>query len=237
MANVTVRTLHHYDAIGLLCPSERSPSGYRLYAGPDLERLARILYYRELGFTLDEVATILDDPDTDAATHLKRQHELLLEQIARLETMAAAVQRAMEAEDMNQPLTPDEQLEVFGWVPPASVAEEHRARAGGEPQLPTGATDWAEVEAYRKDYAVRLRAAFLGDRPRDSPDAMDLAEEHFQILRSTFDCTYEIQGHICRDYVDEPESFAFAVRPDEDAPGLAQWLWIAAKANAARAVS
>ncbi len=50
LAGVTIRTLHHYDGIGLLSHSERSAAGYRIYEEPDLERLQQILFYRELGF-------------------------------------------------------------------------------------------------------------------------------------------------------------------------------------------
>ena len=54
LAGVTVRTLHHYDRIGLLSPSGRSAAGYRLYAPADLDRLHQVLVYRELGFPLEE---------------------------------------------------------------------------------------------------------------------------------------------------------------------------------------
>lgn len=77
LAGVTVRTLHHYDEIGLLRPTGRSAAGYRLYDRADLERLQQILCYRELGFELDKIAAILDDPDTDPVDHLRRQHEHL----------------------------------------------------------------------------------------------------------------------------------------------------------------
>ena len=73
LAGVTVRTLHHYDEIGLLSPSERTSTGYRRYDDADLERLQQILYYRELEFSLEEIATILDDPQADATAHLRRQ--------------------------------------------------------------------------------------------------------------------------------------------------------------------
>ena len=59
LTGVTVRTLHHYDQVGLLAPAGRSSSGYRLYDKADLERLRRILGYRELGFGLDEIAELL----------------------------------------------------------------------------------------------------------------------------------------------------------------------------------
>jgi DNA-binding transcriptional MerR regulator len=62
MTGVTVRTLHHYDEIGLLAPRGRSEAGYRLYAYADLARLQEILVWRALGFSLSEIQSILDDP-------------------------------------------------------------------------------------------------------------------------------------------------------------------------------
>ena len=91
IAGVSVRTLHHYDDIGLLRPDKRSPGGYRLYKASDLERLRQILLYRELGFSLEETAVILDDPRADPVVHLRRQHKLLTERIERLRRMSAAV--------------------------------------------------------------------------------------------------------------------------------------------------
>jgi MerR family transcriptional regulator, thiopeptide resistance regulator len=61
LAHVSVRTLHHYDGIGLLTPSARSARGYRLYSESDLLRLRQVLFYRELEFGLDEIAEILAD--------------------------------------------------------------------------------------------------------------------------------------------------------------------------------
>src|ERR1044072_7021492 len=73
-AGVTVRTLHHSDEIGLLRPTARSMAGHRRDDDADLDRLQSILFYRELGFPLDEVAVLLDDPDADPQAHLRRQH-------------------------------------------------------------------------------------------------------------------------------------------------------------------
>ena len=70
LAGVTVRTLHHYDRIGLLSPSGRTAAGYRSYAPTDLDRLHQVLLYRELGFPLEEIAILLDDPSADPAAHL-----------------------------------------------------------------------------------------------------------------------------------------------------------------------
>src|SRR6476619_6443235 len=97
MAGVTVRTLHHYDEIGLLRASARSPAGYRRYGEADLDRLQRILFYRELGFGLDQISDLMTDGGADPVAHLRRQHALLVDRIGRLERMAAAVEKAMEA--------------------------------------------------------------------------------------------------------------------------------------------
>src|SRR5688500_6162210 len=94
LAGVTVRTLHHYDEIGLLTPSGRSNAGYRRYADADLERLQRILFYRELGFGLDQIKTVMTDGNADASAHLRRQHGMLLDRIRRLQRMASAVEKA-----------------------------------------------------------------------------------------------------------------------------------------------
>ena len=82
LAGVTVRTLHHYDDIGLLVPGERTSAGYRVYTEADLERLQQIRFYRELGFGLDEIAVLLDT--ADPREHFRRQHRLLLERVAAL---------------------------------------------------------------------------------------------------------------------------------------------------------
>ncbi len=112
-AGITVRTLHHYDEIGLLAPGGRSHAGHRRYDDADLDRLQQILFYRELGFPLDEVAALLDDQATgkaDPRTHLRRQHDLLTARIERLQKMAAAVEHAMEARTMGINLTPEERF-------------------------------------------------------------------------------------------------------------------------------
>lgn len=74
---VSVRTLHHYDAIGLLKPAQVTEAGYRLYDEAALERLYLILLFRELGFRLKDIRGILDAPDFDRNRVLERQIELL----------------------------------------------------------------------------------------------------------------------------------------------------------------
>ena len=99
VSGVTVRTLHHYDDIGLLEPSERTSAGYRLYSDADLVRLHSILNWRDMGFGLSDIAAMLDDPDQDLTTGLKRQRERLTERSNRLSGMIAALDAAIATID------------------------------------------------------------------------------------------------------------------------------------------
>ena len=97
LAGVTVRTLHHYDEIGLVRPSARTAAGYRAYSAADVERLREVLAYRRLGFGLREVADLVGDPSTDAVAHLRRLRGLLLERRDRAAAMVAAIDKELEA--------------------------------------------------------------------------------------------------------------------------------------------
>ena len=86
ITGVSVRTLHHYDAIGLLKPTEITESGYRLYDDDALERLYFILLFRELEFPLKEIQSILDAPDFDRNRILEQQVNLLKAKVNHLQT-------------------------------------------------------------------------------------------------------------------------------------------------------
>lgn len=77
ISGVSIRTLHHYDAIGLLKPTTVTQSGYRLYDDAALERLQSILLFRELEFPLKDIKVIIDSPTFDKKEALKQQIELL----------------------------------------------------------------------------------------------------------------------------------------------------------------
>jgi DNA-binding transcriptional MerR regulator len=114
LAGVTVRTLHHYDEIGLVRPSERTATGYRAYSAGDIERLREVLAYRRLGFGLREVADLVGDPSADAVEHLRRLRGLLLEQRDQTDAMVTAIDRELEARARGKRMTPEEQLGMLG---------------------------------------------------------------------------------------------------------------------------
>jgi DNA-binding transcriptional MerR regulator len=240
LAGVTVRTLHHYDAIGLLNASGRSEAGYRRYADADLDRLQRILFYRELGFGLDDIKTVMTDGDADAAAHLRRQHAMLLDRIARLQRMAAAVEKAMEARTMGISLTPEERFEVFGDHDPDEYAAEVEERWGDtdayrESQRRVARyskADWQRIKAEGQRAIEQVVAAMRAGRPADSPEAMDGAEAHRrQIDDAFYPLSYEGHVGLAEMYLADPR---FTATYEKIAPGLAQYLHDAIKANAAR---
>jgi DNA-binding transcriptional MerR regulator len=240
LAGVTVRTLHHYDRIGLLSPSGRTGAGYRQYGPADLDRLHQVLLYRELGFPLEEVATLLDAPDADPEAHLRRQHRLLRDRLERTQAMVAAVEKEMEARSMGISLTPEERFEVFGdWLPEEYEAEAEQkwgeTEAWAQSKRRTTAyskDDWLRIKAEGDDVEARFAAALRGGVPADSEAAMDLAEEHRQqIDRNFYDCPPQMHAGLGRMYVEDER---FTAHYEEITPGLAQYVSTAIQANATR---
>jgi MerR family transcriptional regulator, thiopeptide resistance regulator len=241
IAAVTVRTLHHYDQVGLLSPSGRSAAGYRLYSAVDVERLRQILTYRELGFPLDEIAGLVDDPSADETAHLRRQHELLLDRGRRLQSMARAVERLLEAIQMGISLTPEERFEVFGDSDPVEHAAEAESRWGETDaykesrRRTSGYTkqDWLTIKAETDAIEASFVAAFKDGAEADGERAMDIAEEHrANISRWYYAVPVDLHRGLADMYIADPR---FTTHYDDLAPGLAQYVHDAIHANADRA--
>jgi MerR family transcriptional regulator, thiopeptide resistance regulator len=240
MSGVTVRTLHHYDEIGLLTPGGRSDAGYRRYGEADLDRLQRILFFRELGFGLDQIKSVMTDGNADAVAHLRRQHAMLLDRIGRLQRMAAAVEKAMEARTMGISLTPEERFEVFGDHDPDEYAAEVEERWGDtdayrESQRRASRytkADWQRIKAQGQAAIEQVVAAMRAGLLADSPEAMDGAEAHRrQIDEAFYPLSYEGHVGLAEMYLADPR---FTATYEKIATGLAQYLHDAIKANAAR---
>jgi DNA-binding transcriptional MerR regulator len=235
-----VRALHHYDEIGLLVPGGRSHAGHRRYRDVDLDRLQQILFYRELGFPLDEVAVLLDDPDVDPSAHLRRQHALLRDRIGKLERMATAVRDAMEARKMGINLTPEEKFDVFGDFDPDDHAAEAERRWGGteayrESQRRTASytkEDWKRITGEFDGLHRRMGDLLAQGLPAESGEAMNVAEEHRRFIsRSYYPCSYEMHTGLGEMYVADER---FTATYEAIQPGLAVYMRDAMLANAVR---
>lgn len=237
MSGVSVRALHHYDEIGLLCPSRDPSSGHRWYDDQDLLRLHRILVYRELGFELGAIAELLDD-GRDPIAALREQQVSVREQVDRLQHVDEAVDRHLQLWELGYRLAPDEYRAVFGDYDPRPVAE--RVPAPDDPQRRAvqqqaweqlSRDDWAAFMA-ESDRLYRRFTQLLADRvPPDDPQALALSEEH-RLLAERFSgaFTYADQLQMADLLVVEPG------RSNVDGyhAGLADFMHTAIVANAAR---
>ncbi len=240
LASVSVRTLHHYDAIRLLSPSERSEGGYRLYGDEDIAALQQILFFRELGFGLAEIARIMHAPAFDRTEALLLQRRMLEDKAAQLHLMVEAVDAALDATKGGVILDAEDMLEVFGEFDP----KEYEKEAGDR---------WGETDAYKesarrtarytkadwqrfKDESDAISAAIVNAMdaglPAGSVDAMDAVERHrLQIDTRFYPCSYEMHCGLAEMYMADQR---FKANYEKVREGMAQYVHDAILANAAR---
>jgi DNA-binding transcriptional MerR regulator len=202
LTGVTVRTLHHYDEIGLVQPSARTAAGYRAYSADDVERLREVLAYRRLGFGLREIADLVDDPAADAVTHLRRLRGLLLEQRDRAAEMVSAIDRELEARAMGIRTTPEEQLKVFGAQLYEAIGSAYPATRRTEPRiaakvwgalgdartvLNVGAGTGSYEPPDREVTAVEPSAVMRAQRPAGAAPCVAAAAENLPFEDQSFD--------------------------------------------------
>lgn len=184
LTGVSVRALHHYDRIGLLRPSGRSESGYRLYAETDLLRLQQILTLRYFGFRLAEIAALLGQPDYDLLGSIRRQRQALRDRIAELERIDAALDALVARRQASG--TWDWQLAVHasatvqrglterGATMPAFNTPEEMRRQFDEVARAAGPEEIARIEAAWPPLLAEIRANY--DLDPASPAARALAD-------------------------------------------------------------
>lgn len=235
LAHVTVRTLHHYDELGLLSPSERSETGYRLYSYDDLARLQEILIWRALGFSLAEIKSLLDDPGYDPISALERQRELVGREIDRLGAVAAAVDAALAAHRNG---TQIEEKQMFDGFDPALYEDEARERWGGMEAYQEsarrsqayGEDEWLQIRRESSDIVGELVAAMRAGEPADGPAARALAERHRDhISRWFYPCSPAMHRGLAEMYVADER---FTRTYEREAEGLAAYFHDAIVANA-----
>ena len=236
---VTVRTLHHYDEIGLVVPSGRSRAGYRLYTDEDLVRLQQVVVYRRLELPLDEIATLLDGGE-DAADHLRRQRATVMTRLDELRELVAAIDRALEREMGNESATPEELKELFGDGFSDEYQQEAQERWGESEAWKQSAArtkrytkaDWAEVKAEMEAVNSAFVRAQQSGEPATSEAAMDAAEQHRRHIHDRFyDLDHTFHRGLADMYVSDPR---FTKTYEDIAPGLAAYVRDAIHANADR---
>ena len=239
--DVTVRTLHHYDEIALLVPSGRSAAGYRLYTERDVTRLQHVVVYRRLGFSLEEIAHLLDDPDADVEAHLRRQRDAVMSRLDELRDLVTAIDRALEQEMSGIKLTKEEQKELFGESFSDDYAAEAEQRWGHteayqESQRRAASytkEQWQQIKAESDAINAELVAAMQAGEPASSERAMDAAEHARLQMEKWFNpVPLEMHRAMADMYIADPR---FTKTYEDVAPGLARYLRDAIHANFDRA--
>lgn len=238
LTHVTVRALHHYDEIGLVSPSARSDAGYRLYQPADLARLQQVLFYRELGFRLDQIRELMADPNFDRVEALREQRRLLAAESERLRAVLTAVDAAIAAHEGGYAMSEKEMFEVFGDFDPREFDTEVEERWGETDAYRTSAekarsyvkADWDRIKSEANAIGASwVRAMDAGHAPA-SAEAMAIAEEHREhISRWFYECSPEFHRNLGEMYVADER---FAATYEAMRPGLAQYVRDAVVANA-----
>jgi DNA-binding transcriptional MerR regulator len=244
LARISVRTLHHYDDIGLLKPAWLGHNGYRYYEQPQLYRLQQVLMYREFGLGLEEIKAILDAPGFDVASALRQHRRRLVERLeqqqALIDVIDATLARLdgetkMSDHSLYQWPSPQKQAEYEAWLVerygPDMRERIEQSRAATDAMTGEAATAvMGELQSIEGDLAARYAS---GIDPEDAALAEVLDRHRAWVGRMwNRDCPPKAYAGLADLYLDHPD---FVARFEAIAPGFAPWLSAAMKAHAARA--
>jgi DNA-binding transcriptional MerR regulator len=225
LTGITTRTLHYYDEIGLLKPSQITAAGYRLYDENNLSELQQILFFRELNFPLNEIKEIMTNSEYDKIEALKKHKELLLKKRERIEKLITLVDNTIKGDvemsfkefDMTEIESAKKKYakevkERFGNTEAYAESEEKAKNYGKE--------QWREIDAESK----KLLKAFADnmDKTPDSEDVQKLVKEWQNfITKSFYKCTNEILQGLGMMYVEDER---FKKNIDSNGEGTAEFI-------------
>lgn len=245
-SGVSVRTLHHYDELGLLKPACVGANGYRYYGKDELLRLQQILFHRELGFRLEAIARVLDAPGFDRVAALKAHRVRLEAEAARYRRLLKTIDQTLAAlegettmdetkmydgfDPAKQAKREQELVDLFGEeVRPAIEAARQRLEKTTQAEFDRRQTEFAEIES-------RMAEALKTGVPADSADVQALTRRLYDwvgVWRGGPLGKGDFVG-LAGFYVDHPE---FRERYESRAPGLSEYLAAAMKVFAERELS
>jgi DNA-binding transcriptional MerR regulator len=171
LAGVSTRTLRYYDEIGILKPARISSSGYRIYGEAEVNRLQQILFYRELGVSLDSIKDIVTAPSFDGASALKEHREKLLEKRNQLDTLIANVDKTIASTEGRIKMSNKEKFEGFK----KKMIDDNETKYGKEIR-----------EKYGKDTVEKSNAKMMNMTEEQYDEVTKLAEEVTSTLAEAF---------------------------------------------------
>ena len=208
LSGVSVKTLHHYDKIGLLVPL-KSENGYRTYSQEDLERLQVILYYKYLGFSLEKIAELLKEERTDLLPHLTRQLDYLTREREHLDTLISTLQKTIQEQKGEREMSIQEKFAGFNYQDHQKYHQEAVEKYGQEVmdqalERQKGHEDEATA-AFNQVFRALAQNLHAG-LPVTATENQEEAAKLLQAIRTYgFDCSIEVFGHIGKGYVYNPE--------------------------------
>lgn len=232
LAGVSTRTLRYYDEIGILKPARINSSGYRIYGPQEVDRLQQILFYRELGVSLENIKNIMTDPSFDRTNALKEHRDKLLAKRTQLDQLIANVDKTIQVTEGRITMSDKEKFEGFKQKMiddnEKKYGAEIRAKYGDKTvdqsnQKIKGLTEeqYAEMEKLGEEVLVTLKEAMATGNPA-SDLAQKTAELHRKWLSYTW-ASYRKEAHagLAQMYVDDER---FAAYYDKVQPGAAEFL-------------
>lgn len=226
LAGVSVRTLHHYDRIGLLVPEARTRSGYRVYSRANLLRLQQILLWRSLDMPLEAIARELDRPDRKPLEELRAHRERLLKRRDELDRMLGTIDRTLAYHEEKTMLSDEEMYDGIRPETATAWREEARERWGSD----LVSQSEKRVKAMGKDGLARVKAtgaevslAFVAAMKEGpgSPQAQEACSRQWEWIRNFYEPSAEVFAGLGAMYRDDPR---FSAQYEEIAPGLASFM-------------
>jgi DNA-binding transcriptional MerR regulator len=221
LVGISVRTLHHYDEIGLLIPKETTEAGYRIYSNENLETLQQILFFRELGFPLKKIKEIIDSPSFDRLEALEMQHQMLLEKKSRLDKMVDTIEKTIQHSKGEISMSNQEKFEGFDFSQ-NPYEQEARERWGNH------AVDEANDKAknmttfdQEKFNGIYRNLAAIRHLSPDSKEAQAGIDEWYQFLNKLGNYSLEMFKGLGQMYVADER---FTKNIDQFGKGLAQFM-------------
>ncbi|RFU68374.1 MerR family transcriptional regulator [Bacillus sp. V59.32b] len=225
LVGISVRTLHHYDEIGLLTPEEITESGYRLYSEANLEMLQQILFFRELGFPLKKIKEIISSPAFNRQEALELHRQMLLEKRTRLDKMLSTIDKTILHSKGEINMTNQEKFEGFDFSH-NPYEQEARERWGDEAvdrsNTKIGQMSKAEQEAMSQEMneIYRKLAALRNDAP-DSKESQAAIKEWYDLLNRMGNYSLDAFKGLGQMYVDDER---FTKNIDKFGEGLAKFM-------------
>ncbi|MDL2288684.1 MerR family transcriptional regulator [Oscillospiraceae bacterium OttesenSCG-928-F05] len=190
MSGLSVRTLRHYDHIGLLTPARRKENGYRDYSEEDLAALQQILFFRACGFPLAQIGALIHSPDFDKEKALIFQKNSLLHERARIDAMLATLEQTLRALERKRPMTAKERFKGFDFSKNPYEAEARKLWGDG-PVDASNAHTSALSEVEKQNLSDGMDALFRSlaahrHLPYDSAEAQAAIGEMYQYFNQNF---------------------------------------------------